>query len=116
MIKNDKLIYKVCNKSEWNDAKKLGKFYGSKKDILDGYIHFSPKNQTKSTVEKYLLNQKDLVILEVDENLLDNLSWERSRDGLFFPHLYSFLNISSVKAIYDLPIQKDGSYKFPNGF
>ena len=40
-------IYKICTKAEWLKAKKEGKFLGSKKDIEDGFIHFSNKDQLK---------------------------------------------------------------------
>ena len=112
MVINNKLIYKVCHKSEWKIAKKIGKFYGSEKDISDGYIHFSSGKQLKSTVKKFFLNQDNLIILEVDPNLVKNLVWEKSHNGLFFPHLYSYLDISSVTRTCNLPIQKNGSRNF----
>ena len=114
MIKKNKLIYKICHKSEWEKAKNNGIFKGSSKDILDGYIHFSSKDQVKSTYEKYFLNQKNLIIIEVDTKILNNLSWEKSRDDLLFPHLYSDLDVNSVKKIYKIKIQKDGSCTFPD--
>ena len=114
--KSDKLIYKICRISEWTDAKKNGKFYGTDKDVSDGYIHFSTKKQTRATVKKYFKDQNDIILLEVDVNSLVNLLWEKSRDGLLFPHLYSYLDASSVIGTYEIFIQKDGSYKFPSGF
>ena len=50
-------IYKICTKVEWLKAKNEGKFLGSKKDIEDGFIHFSSKDQLKGTLSKYFLNQ-----------------------------------------------------------
>ena len=44
-----KFVYKICTKAEWLEAKTKGKFNGSKKDIEDGYIHFSDKEQLKGT-------------------------------------------------------------------
>ena len=58
---NFKHIYKICTCAEWSQAKKNGKFTGSKKDILDGFIHLSNKNQLSGTFKKYYLNQKDLI-------------------------------------------------------
>ena len=45
MQTKDILIFKICHKSEWQKAKKIGKFFGSNKDREDGFIHFSTKNQ-----------------------------------------------------------------------
>ena len=39
-------VYKICTKSEWLIAKQNNKFIGTKKDITDGFIHFSKKNQS----------------------------------------------------------------------
>ena len=116
MIKKNKLIYKICQRSEWEKAKNNGVFKGSSKDILDGYIHFSSKDQIRSTYEKYFLNKKDLIIIEVNTKILNNLLWEKSRDNLLFPHLYSYLDINSLKKIYNIKIEKDGSCKFPDNF
>ena len=54
---NFKFIYKICTKSELNDAKDKQKFEGSKKDLDDGFIHFSGEEQVKETLKKYYSNQ-----------------------------------------------------------
>ena len=51
-----KFVYKICTKAEWLEAKTKGKFNGSKKDIEDGYIHFSDKEQLKGTLAKFFSN------------------------------------------------------------
>ena len=38
---NFKFIYKICSKKELEDAKNKNQFIGSKKDLEDGFIHFS---------------------------------------------------------------------------
>ena len=43
-----KFIYKICTRVEWLEAQANGSFKGSKKDIEDGYIHFSEKEQLKT--------------------------------------------------------------------
>ena len=48
-----KFIYKICTKSEWLEIKKKGQYKGSKKDLEDGYIHFSGEDQVKGTLIKY---------------------------------------------------------------
>jgi len=42
---NFKFIYKICTKSDLKEAKNKGQFVGSKKDLDDGYIHFSVKSR-----------------------------------------------------------------------
>ena len=34
-------VYKICTKVEWLEAKTVGIFKGSQKDLEDSYIHFS---------------------------------------------------------------------------
>ena len=42
---NFKFVYKICSKREWLEIKKKGQLTGSKKDVEDGYIHFSGEDQ-----------------------------------------------------------------------
>ena len=54
-------VYKICTNEEWDLAKKNGKFKGSKKDIEDGFIHFSDKDQIKGTLSKYFFKKNNLI-------------------------------------------------------
>ena len=106
-------IYKICTKAEWLKAKKEGKFLGSKKDIEDGFIHFSNKDQLKGTLSKYFLNRKDLVLLKVEALKLNNLIYEQASDGNMFPHLYAHLDISNVCNDYEINTNKEGNHILP---
>jgi len=110
-------IYKICYKKDWIKAKKKGKFNGSKKDKMDGYIHFSNKSQVSSTLNKYFSSEKEkLILLKVRTSRLDNLYWEKSRDSLLFPHLYSFLNSQDVVKVFKIILKKNGKHKLPSVF
>ena len=109
-----KFIYKICSSSDWIKAKKSSRFNGTKKDKLDGYIHFSNKSQVLPTLKKYFSNEKDkLILLKVKTTKLDNLYWEKSRDSLLFPHLYSYLNLKYVAKVYKIILKKNGKHKLP---
>ena len=103
-----KFIYKICSTREWNEFKKKRKFYGTKKDLLDGYIHFSKKNQIKSTLKKHFLRKDNLILLKIKVLDLKDLKWEKSKEGELFPHLYSFLDIVDVKSIHKIFLLKNG--------
>ena len=60
-----KFVYKICTKVEWLEAKIKGKLSGTKKDIEDGYIHFSDKDQLKGTLKKFFPDQKNLILLKM---------------------------------------------------
>ena len=108
-----KYVYKICTYEEWEEAKKKGKYEGSKKDKEDGFIHFSDKEQLKGTLKKFFFNQKNLILLKIDALKLKNLIYEQVSDGNMFPHLYSELNISHVYKDYEISISKEGDYILP---
>ena len=113
---NFKFVYKICSKFEWDEYKKKGQLKGSKKDLEDGYIHFSGEDQVEGTLKKFYTNQKDLILLKVDTLKLDHLLWEQASDGNMFPHLYSALDISNVVDEYDIILSDDGTHVLPSIF
>jgi len=115
-LMNFKFIYKICTKSDLLEAKNKNKFMGSKKDLEDGYIHFSGEEQVEGTLKKYYFNQKDLILLKVDTLKLDYLIWEQASDGNMFPHLHSSLDFKDVVSEQEIVLNKDGSHILPDGF
>ena len=111
-----KFIYKICTKSDLLEIKKEGQYKGSKKDLEDGYIHFSGEDQVKGTLIKYYSKQKDLVLLKVDAFKLENLLWEQASDGNMFPHLYSSLDVANVVDEIEIILRDDGSHVLPGNF
>ena len=113
---NFKFVYKICSKFEWLEYKKKDQLTGSKKDLEDGYIHFSGEDQVEGTLKKFYTNQKDLILLKVDTLKLDHLLWEQASDGNMFPHLYSFLDISNIVDEFEITLNDDGSHNLPANF
>jgi uncharacterized protein (DUF952 family) len=113
---NFKFIYKICTKSELREAKDKKKFEGSKKDLDDGFIHFSGEEQVEGTLKKYYSNKKNLILLKVETLKLDHLIWEQASDGNMFPHLYSPLDLSNIVEEFEISLKDDGSYVLPDNF
>ena len=113
---NFKYVYKICTETEWTEAKTKGKFIGSKKDLMDGFIHFSDKSQIKGTLNKFFSKEMNLILLKIDTLKLESLVWEQASDGDMFPHLYSHLDISNVCGEYYIALDKNGSYILPLDF
>ena len=113
---NLKYIFKIIEKDELQKAKLSGNYAGSSKDIQDGYIHFSGEEQVESTLKKYYVNQKNLVLLKVKTIKLDHLIWEQASDGNMFPHLYSSLDLSNVVDEIEIKLTDDGVHKLPDNF
>ena len=83
------LIYKILPRAEWEAACAAGVFAGSGVDLKDGFIHFSSEDQWRETLEKHFARQTDLVLVAVEADALGPaLTWEVSRGGALFPHLY----------------------------
>jgi uncharacterized protein (DUF952 family) len=106
-----KYVYKICYLYEWKKFEKKKIFYGSKKDIKDGYIHLSKKKQVKPTLKRYFLKKDKLVLLKIEVSKLKKLVWEKSTKEAIYPHLYSRLSIKNVKYIYKI-IFKNNDYYF----
>ena len=113
---NFKFVYKICTKPEWQKIKSKGQLMGSKKDLEDGYIHFSGGDQVAGTLKRFYQNQKDLILLKVDTLKLDHLVWEQASDGIMFPHLYTPLDISNVVDEFDIILSDDGTHVLPSIF
>jgi uncharacterized protein (DUF952 family) len=102
-------IYKILPGDVWLAAQKAGVFTGAGIDHRDGYIHFSTAAQAQETARLHFRGQADLVVLEIDaEALATALTWEPSRGGVLFPHLYSSLATDHVVAVHPAPLDADG--------
>jgi uncharacterized protein (DUF952 family) len=107
-------IYKICERTAWEEAETAGRFAGSPVDGRDGFIHFSTAAQLPGTAAKHFAGQSDLVLVAVDGDALgDALKWEPSRGGELFPHLYAALPLSAVLWARPLPGETDGRRAFP---
>jgi uncharacterized protein (DUF952 family) len=110
------LIYKICPRALWREAKAAGRFAGAPVDHQDGFIHFSTAAQVAETASRHFSGQDDLVLVAVDAGALgDDLRYEPSRGGDLFPHLYGVLPLTAVRAVHALPLSADGRHVFPAG-
>jgi len=93
------LIYKLVRAEDWQQALQSGYFAGSADDRRDAYIHLSSADQVAGTLQKYFSQTDELLLLAVDPALLGTaLSYEPSRGGALFPHLYGPLPVLSARA------------------
>jgi uncharacterized protein (DUF952 family) len=110
----DRTIFHVCRREEWEAAVKTGFYGGSSQDAADGFIHFSSRDQVVESVFKHRAGQRGLVLVEAAvARLGDALKWEPSRDGRLFPHLYGRLPVGAAVRVVELPLGPDGRHQFP---
>jgi uncharacterized protein (DUF952 family) len=108
------LVYKICSRALWAEAKREGVFRGAPVDRADGYIHFSAGDQVRETAAKHFAGANDLVLVAVDADKLGSaLKWEPSRGGALFPHLYGELPLAAAEWAKPLPLGPDGRHRFP---
>lgn len=88
------LVYKVLRGSEWAELEAAGESPGAPVDRADGFVHFSTATQLPETLAKHFAGESGLMILAVDDSA--GFTWERSRGGALFPHLYRPLRRADV--------------------
>jgi uncharacterized protein (DUF952 family) len=107
-------IYKICERTAWEEAEAAGRYAGSRVDHRDGFIHFSSAAQLEGTAAKHFAGLSDLVLVAVDGDALGGaLKWEASRGGELFPHLYAALALSAVLWVRPLADEIEGRRAFP---
>jgi uncharacterized protein (DUF952 family) len=107
-------IYKLVGADAWRAAEAAGVFRGAAIDLQDGYIHFSTAAQVQETARRHFAGQGDLLLVAVDARALgEALTWEPSRGGDLFPHLYAELPLAAVRWAVALPLDSDGLHVFP---
>jgi uncharacterized protein (DUF952 family) len=108
------LVFKICSSELWRQAESKGVFEGAPVDRQDGFIHFSTAAQAPETALKHFSGAGDLVLVAIEaEALGEDLRFEVSRGGEFFPHLYGPLPLSAVRWVKPLPLGPDGRHIFP---
>ena len=94
------MIYHVVNKLSWEQALEQG-FYEHPSLAAEGFIHLSKKEQVDGVLNRYYKDQKDLLLLHVDEKkLLAELKYENAPSvNEDFPHLFGRLNLDAVTEV-----------------
>lgn len=107
-------IYKIFRADEFAAFDATGETAGAPVDLADGYIHFSTAEQVRETAAKHFAGEEDLVLLALEADTLGAaLTWEPSRGGALFPHLYRTLARNDVLWVQPLPLGEDGLHQFP---
>ncbi len=108
------LIYKILRASEWAELERADETAGAPIDVADGYVHFSTAEQAAETAAKHFAGETGLKLLAYNADDLSALTWEPSRGGQLFPHLYAPLRRDQALWVADLPLE-DGRHVFPEG-
>ena len=92
------MIYHVITNTDWLNALENG-YYEAASLATEGFIHTSNENQVKDVLDRYYLNQTDLLLLYINEDKLTSvLKYEVAPStNEVFPHIYGKLNLDAVE-------------------
>lgn len=108
------LIFKILTDEQWTDLQVRNQTQGAPVDVADGFVHFSTASQVAETAAKHFAGQTGLWLLAFEADALgDALTWELSRGGQLFPHLYGPMRLADVIWSNSLPSGPDG-FAFPD--
>jgi uncharacterized protein (DUF952 family) len=108
------LIYHYCPRADWEAAVAAGRYTAGSLET-EGFIHCSPRDRLHESATRLARGRTDLVVLEIDESLLGDITvWEEGDpphpDGLLFPHVYGPIPVGAVVIVRALPPEPDGSF------
>jgi len=90
------MIFHITTLGWWNSLRRLI-HYESPEQNEDGFIKCCTSGQLMSVIEEHFTDQKDLIILHIDPDLLKSeLRYERYSEEGPFPHIYGKLNRNSI--------------------
>lgn len=104
-----KTVFHLAEPTFWEAAAVTGMYRVPSLDA-EGFIHLSTRDQYVSTANRYYRDRTDLLLLEVDEDALDDLRYERSTNDELFPHLYGALPVHAVVGVRPLLPGADGTF------
>src|ERR1700719_4733433 len=106
-----RMIYHMCPAATWHEALHSGIYHGTDDDQRDGFIHFSTAEQIAESARRHRTGQAGLVLIAVESTPLGaRLTWEESRGGALFPHLFGPLDPAEAASVRPLPVGPDGEH------
>ena len=95
------MIFHITDATTWAESQARGSHTGSTRGIdlaEEGYIHCSTAEQWHSVVERFYVDDRDLLLLHLDERLLTSPLVYEQLPGApeSFPHVYGPLNLDAV--------------------
>jgi uncharacterized protein (DUF952 family) len=91
------MIYHVTTKEDWAKALSAG-FYEAPSLKQEGYIHTSSAAQVTGVLERYFENEKELLLLHIDEEKLTSSVKYQLAESIdeIFPHIFGPINLDAV--------------------
>ena len=108
-MENKDYIYHVVDENCWNQL--FAKEHYQHESLgLEGFIHFSYRDQVLWVANKFYLKNDTLVAFRVEKKLVKNEIKEEFSDGKLFPHLYRSLEVKDIDGYHRLKKNEAGSF------
>jgi uncharacterized protein (DUF952 family) len=96
------MIYHIATSADWNRFSEKEDYFPSGYPT-EGFIHASKPEQVRGVIDRYYKNQKDLLLLEIDEStLVAPVVYEISTANEKYPHIYGPINRAAILKITSL--------------
>jgi uncharacterized protein (DUF952 family) len=106
-------ILHITQLQAWETAKNLGTYRSNTLDT-EGFMHCSTNAQVIGSANRFFKNQKDLVILIIDVDLVQaEIRYEGAVASNLFPHIYGELNLDAVIQAIDFDSAENGEFRLP---
>ena len=91
------MIYHITTLSRWK-ASLIKGFHEADSLTSEGFIHASDSHQLKGVLERFYQDQKDLLLLHINETKLTSVFKYEMAPSVneLFPHIYGSINIDAV--------------------
>ncbi len=113
------IILHIVNRDNYETESTNG-YYKPASLLSEGFIHCSTIEQVVSTANLIFVNQKNLILLCIDENKIESeLKYELpacvndERFNSLFPHIYGPLNLSAVIRVIAFNPDANGKFELP---
>lgn len=108
------MIYHITHKDQWQKADLKG-IYTSESLQTQGFIHCAKKEQIIPVANYRFKNQKDLVILCIDEKKCNaEIVYENTKGHKKCPHIYGPINTDAVVRVVEFRPNKNGEFSLPD--
>jgi uncharacterized protein (DUF952 family) len=106
-------VYHIATEDDWRAAEAAGSYRGGAAARSDGFLHFSTAEQIVESAAKHWAGRAGVLLAVEAAKLGASLTWEPSRGGKLFPHVYGDVSLTAVLSARPLILGPDGRHVFP---
>ena len=107
------MIYHIAKLEDFSLSMDRGSYFPGQ-FLQDGFIHCSTRNQVLAVANTWFLQSKNLILIEIDEQLLNvEVKYENLEGGQeLYPHIYGEISLSAIPR-YSFLIPQSSGFPFP---